>query len=170
MISKAKLDKWLFWCTPAMSALGRLRQKDHKLKVNLGYTARPCLNEQWPGIYSGFWILNMTQVCTESGFPELAIGMTRSATKGHPSLFWSKDCQAALGVRSYGILRLPLRIKKRPISAFSFFSVSPFFNKFPSYVHSEKLRDYSRMICLNVCGILVKGLLKRERQKEMVGR
>lgn len=97
MISKAKLDKWLFWCTPAMSALGRLRQKDHKLKVNLGYTARPCLNKQWPCIYSGFWILNMTQVCTESGFPELAIGMTRSATKGHPSLFWSKDCQKALG-------------------------------------------------------------------------
>lgn len=76
---------------------------------------------------------------------------------------------AALGVRGYGILCLPLRIKKRPICSLSFFSVSPFFNKFPSYVHSEKLCDYSRMICLNVRDIRVKSLLKRERQKEMMG-
>lgn len=41
----------------------------------------------------------MTQVCTESGFPELAIGMTRSATTGHPSLFWSKHFQEASGTQ-----------------------------------------------------------------------
>lgn len=49
------------------------------------------------------------------------------------------------------------------------FFVSPFFNKFPSSVYSEKLRDYSRTICLNVCDIRVQSLLKRERQKEKMG-
>ena len=163
MISKAKLEKWLFWCTPAMSALVRLRQKDHNFKVNLGYTAKPCLNKQWPCIYSGFWKLNMTQVCTESGFPELANGMNRSTTKGHPSLFWSKHCQEALGAwqpREPGSLgsqglwySVCLSESRKGPFALSLSSVSPSFNQFPSYVHSEKLHDYSRMICLNVCDI-----------------
>lgn len=118
----------------------------------------------------------MTQVCTESGFPELTIGMTRSATTGHPSLFWSKHCQGASGAQqprepgSLGSQGLwyslfASGIEKRSF-ALSFFSASPFFNKFPSSVHSENLRDYSRTICLNVCDIRVKSLLKRERQKD----
>jgi hypothetical protein len=31
------------WFMPVIPALGRMRQEDHKFKVNLGYLVRPCL-------------------------------------------------------------------------------------------------------------------------------
>jgi hypothetical protein len=34
------------WCTPIISALGRLRQEDHKFEVSLGYIARLSLRKQ----------------------------------------------------------------------------------------------------------------------------
>jgi hypothetical protein len=37
-----KLQKnWVWWCTPVISALGKLRQKDPKLRASLGYMVRP---------------------------------------------------------------------------------------------------------------------------------
>jgi hypothetical protein len=34
------------WITPVIPALGRLRQEDSNLEVNLGYRTTPCLKEQ----------------------------------------------------------------------------------------------------------------------------
>jgi hypothetical protein len=37
------LGCWLWWCTPVIVALGRLRHEDCELKANVGYTVRPYL-------------------------------------------------------------------------------------------------------------------------------
>jgi hypothetical protein len=35
----------VWWCTPVIPALGRLRQENYKFKVSLGYTERICLKK-----------------------------------------------------------------------------------------------------------------------------
>jgi hypothetical protein len=40
MIS-TETGNWTWWFIPKMPALGRQRQKDSKLKVNLGYIVKP---------------------------------------------------------------------------------------------------------------------------------
>jgi hypothetical protein len=35
----------VWWDTPAISALERLRQEDHEFKTSLGYIARPCIKK-----------------------------------------------------------------------------------------------------------------------------
>lgn len=34
---------WVWWHTPVIPALEKLRQEDHKLEASLGYRARPCI-------------------------------------------------------------------------------------------------------------------------------
>jgi hypothetical protein len=38
------LCSWEWWWMPIITALGRLRQKDHEFQANLGYMLRPYLN------------------------------------------------------------------------------------------------------------------------------
>jgi hypothetical protein len=41
----------VLWYKPVISALGRLRQKNHKFKISLRYKTRPCLKKK--GVGSG---------------------------------------------------------------------------------------------------------------------
>lgn len=98
-----------------MSTLGKLRQKGHKFKANLGYVARLCLGKQWPCIYSGCSMLGITQMCTESQllFPRIGKQQIISdAHTGRPSRLCSKHRQ----VDSRPELQdsLPLRNSERP--------------------------------------------------------
>jgi hypothetical protein len=36
----------VWWYTPVIPALRKLRQEDHKFKVSLGYIERPCLEKK----------------------------------------------------------------------------------------------------------------------------
>jgi hypothetical protein len=44
--STHRFKKQMWWCTSVISALGRLRQKDHVFEASLGYTKRPCLKKE----------------------------------------------------------------------------------------------------------------------------
>jgi hypothetical protein len=47
---KMSKGSWAWWCVPAIPALQRLRQEDHKFQASLNYTAIPCLkNKQTKG-------------------------------------------------------------------------------------------------------------------------
>jgi hypothetical protein len=44
---------WAWWYASIISALGKLRQEDHKFETSLGYVERPCLKKQKQGWWSG---------------------------------------------------------------------------------------------------------------------
>ena len=42
MLLKSTRFKWVWWYTPRIPTLGRLRQEDGEIEANLGYPARSC--------------------------------------------------------------------------------------------------------------------------------
>jgi hypothetical protein len=43
---KSPKFSWVWWCTPVIPILGRLRQEDHKFEDSLGYTVRAYLKKK----------------------------------------------------------------------------------------------------------------------------
>jgi hypothetical protein len=43
-LKSARVQVW--WCTPVISALGRLKQEDLEFEANLDYRVRPCLKKK----------------------------------------------------------------------------------------------------------------------------
>jgi hypothetical protein len=44
--NKSDASSWVWWHTSVISALGRLRQEDHKFKASLGYIVRSWLKKK----------------------------------------------------------------------------------------------------------------------------
>jgi hypothetical protein len=42
---KYKNSCWVWWYTPVIPALGRIRQENHEFEGSLVYTVRPCLKK-----------------------------------------------------------------------------------------------------------------------------
>jgi hypothetical protein len=45
-VKKKGANRWVWWYTGIISALGRLRQNDCKFKASLAYLGRPCLKKK----------------------------------------------------------------------------------------------------------------------------
>lgn len=45
LADKQNLFLPVWWCAPAHPALGKLQEKDCEFKTDLGYIARPCLQQ-----------------------------------------------------------------------------------------------------------------------------
>lgn len=71
----------VWWCRPATSALGRLRQGDYEFQASLSYRVRPCLKE--PKVT----LISCVHICGGGG----AQALRTAAVHGHLSL-----CQAVL--------------------------------------------------------------------------
>jgi hypothetical protein len=62
---KFPLERWVWWCTPVISTLWRLRQDDHEFEASWGYIVRPCLKKQNKQKFSLGILLNFLGLETE---------------------------------------------------------------------------------------------------------